>query len=180
MISIESRRRSSRSLLVPAVRLFGVIVVIVALGLPLTASAAPQPAWKCLSAVCVGTSRAEIEYRFGRSDKRLYFSVKVPGGRVWLAFFKEVDAVALDHVTAVNRVTKVETCDPIFRLPDGVVKGTMIPFGKRWHGYKFGYGGEPYGPIWQKWVRVGSMTVRVRLSIEKARVTCVGLSRISG
>jgi hypothetical protein len=166
-------------------RLAFMLVVFAALVLRTDlAVAVPKPSWKCIQGVCVGTSREAVEYRFaGSADRfsgKLSFSVRVPGGRLWLTFFKQVDAVALDNVTPVKYVTKVETCDPLFRLPDGVMKGMRIPFGKRWRGYTFGYGGEPYGPIWQKRVRVGSKTFRVRLHIVKARVNCIGLSRATG
>jgi hypothetical protein len=158
-----------------------VIVVAVALALPLTASTAPKADWKCIAGICVGTSRAEIGYRFNRyggPETSLWWRVRVGGGRVFMTFFKEVDAVALDNITRTNFVTKVETCDPIVRLPDGVTIGTKIPFGNWWRGYKFGYGGDPYGPIWQKRIHVGSRTIRVRLIIEKGRVVCVSLSRL--
>ncbi len=145
------------------------------------ASAEPQPSWSCISGICVGTSREAIEYRFaGHADRfsdKLSFSVRVPGGEVWLLFVKQVDSIALDNATPVNYVTKVLTCDPILRLPDGVRMGTRIPFGKTWRGYKFGYGGEPYGPMWQKRVRVRGKTVRVRLYMLKGRVDCVELAR---
>ena len=35
-----------------------------------------------------------------------------------------------------NRVLNVNTCSPVFRLPDGTTSGTSIPFGKRWNGYE--------------------------------------------
>jgi hypothetical protein len=127
-----------------------VIVVAVALALPLTASTAPKADWKCIAGICVGTSRAEIGYRFNRyggPETSLWWRVRVGGGRVFMTFFKEVDAVALDNITRTNFVTKVETCDP-------------------------------YGPIWQKRIHVGSRTIRVRLIIEKGRVVCVSLSRL--
>jgi hypothetical protein len=163
----------------------GVFAIVALTGDALGASSAgPKPSWRCVAGVCVGTSREAVEYRFaGYADRfgdKLSFSVRVPGGHLQLLFVKEVDAVSLDNATPVNHVTKVETCDPLFRLPDGVVKGTPIPFGKTWRGYRFGYGGEPYGPIWQKRVREGSKTLRVRLHILKGRVNCVGLSRPTG
>jgi len=168
----------TRFLLIPVVCLAFVI------GVGAHASAASKPSWKCVSGVCLGMSREATEHRFGAGDPRnLYFSVNVPGGRLWLSFFKEVDRVALDDATRLNYVSQIQTCDRLFRLPDGVVQGTRIPVGKTWRGYKLVANGSefhPTAPVWEKRLQVGAKKIRVRLHVEKSRVKCLGLSRVFG
>jgi hypothetical protein len=77
-----------------------------------------------------------------------------------------------------DRVPTVGTCDPIFRLPDGVTLGTAIPFGKRWHGYKgITYYLEGGGFGWEKVVRPKGIPTKVLLSMNRGRVQCVDLEQ---
>jgi hypothetical protein len=75
-----------------------------------------------------------------------------------------------------NRLLSVNTCSPIFALPDGVTFGTAIPFGRRWHGYRrIWLEGGAFG--WERiaWER-GTRT-RVTLTTNRGRVQCVNLEK---
>jgi hypothetical protein len=179
-------------------RLISAIPVLLAVSalamLVLTAPAAAAPAaggtpsasWRCIAGICVGHSRASLEYRFGWAASDIPSRTpRVRGGRVWACFWRCFGAVTEDGFTyyggprrPANRVLTVGTCSAIVRLPDGVTIGTAIPFGRRWRGYRrmtrFIEGGL-YG--WERiaWYR-GTRT-KVLLTMNQGRVQCVYLEQ---
>jgi hypothetical protein len=169
-------------------RAFGLAFVCLVTAAVTSAHATPAadtvtPSWVCIKGLCIGHSRDRIDYRYGPNwnGGRLSRSLKVPGGSVGVAFYRELvlDYVALDNVKPTNHVTGVGTCDPVFRLPDGVELGTRIPFGRYWKGYKRVNLFEPGPrPGWRRFVTVGGKKVRVTLDIDQGRVRCVSIARV--
>jgi hypothetical protein len=75
-----------------------------------------------------------------------------------------------------NRLLAVGTCDPIVELPDGASRGTIIPSGQRWRGYRrIWLEGGVVG--WEKFVRSGDTRTEVTLSVMRGRIQCVYLQR---
>lgn len=165
---------------------FVLLVSLVVLALPAHGFSDPtKPSWMCVSGVCLGNSRASVDYRFGFPDGPDIPSrdLRVRGGRLHVCFWRCRNAVTEDGFTyyggtirPANRVLNVSTCDRIVRLPDGVTIGTPIPFSSRWKGYRR-ITGEGGAFEWEKHVRFGSQTVTVSLLMNKGRVFCIGLER---
>ena len=156
-----------------------------ALGVPLNASgAAPKPSWTCIAGICLGQSRAALDYNHGVAAADIPSrTIRVPGGRVWACFWRCTNAVTEDGFTyyggtrrPANRLLTVSSCGPIFRLPDGTTMGRKIPFGKHWNGYRR-ITLEGSQPGWRKVVRRGSAKIRVTLSVTRGRVQCAYLER---
>jgi len=166
-------------------RVIALVSLAVALAVPLTATGAtPKPSWRCIAGICLGHSRIALDYQYGvRAPDIPSRTIRVPGGRVWACFWRCTNAVTEDGFTyyggtqrPANRLLTVGTCSPIFRLPDGTIKGTTIPFGKRWNGYRrITLEGGQFG--WEKAVRRGQSKMRVTLSVTQGRVQCVYLER---
>jgi hypothetical protein len=160
-----------------------VVSVLACLALPVTAQgASPKASWRCIAGICLWESRDQINYDYGvAADDIPSRTLHVPGGRVWACSWRCNDAVTEDGFTyyggtqrPANRLLNVSTCDPIFRLPDGVAAGTRIPFRDRWNGYhRRLFEGGAIG--WQKTVRSGRTQINVSLQMNKGRVYCVSL-----
>ena len=160
-------------------------LVATALTAPLDgAGAIPKPSWTCIAGICLGHSRAALDYRFGTVAPDLPSrQISVRGGRVWACFWRCTDAVTEDGFTyyggtvyPADRVLTVSTCNPVARLPDGTSIGTKVPFGARWRGYRrIRMEGFAFG--WEKRVSVGTQIVIVTLHMQQARVRCVYLER---
>jgi hypothetical protein len=161
------------------------VLFAVALAVPLNASgAAPKPSWRCIAGICLGHSRAALDYTYGVVATDIPSrTIRVPGGRVWACFWRCTNAVTEDGFTyyggtqrPANRLLTVSTCHPIFRLPDGTTRGRYIPFRKRWNGYRrIRLEGFQFG--WTRIVQRGEMKVRVTLSVTGGRVQCVYLEQ---
>jgi hypothetical protein len=169
------------------IRFVAAITLSVALVMPLVASSAsPPPSWKCIAGVCLGQSRAALDYRYGTTASNIPSRmIRVPGGRVWACFWRCTNAVTEDGFTyyggtfrPANRLLTVSTCNPIFRLPDGTTPGTLIPFGKRWKGYRRVWmEGGVFG--WEKILKQGELRTRVTLGVNRGRVQCAYLERVA-
>lgn len=162
-----------------------IAILALVLALPISAgSATPKPSWRCIAGICVGQSRGAITYKYGVVvDDIPSREIRVPGGRVSACFWRCQGAVTEDGFTyyggtmrPAKRVLTVSTCSPIFRLPDGTILGTSIPFGKQWNGYRRIVLSEP-GPRagWEKIVQTGVGRVRVVLDPTEGRVRCAYL-----
>ena len=146
------------------------------------AGAAVTPSWTCITGICLGHSRASLDYRFGSLARDIPSRrISVRGGHIWACFWRCTNAVTEDGFTyyggtvrPADRVLTVSTCDRLFRLPDETTIGTPIPFGSKWRGYRrITMEGGTFG--WEKRVRVRAQTVIVTLSMERGRVRCVDL-----
>ncbi len=152
---------------------------------PSEATAPPAKSWKCLAGVCLGNSREALSYRHGLPVDwgKPSEDIAVKGGNLHACFWRCWDAVTEDGfeyyggtARAGNSVLAVQTCDPIFQLPDKTKIGTRIPFGERWNGYRRILR-EGHQFAWEKYVRVGTSRVHVVLPVDQGRVVCVTLER---
>jgi len=121
------------------------LALVMATGATGATHVAPKPSWTCIRGVCLGTSMALMDYRYGPTWD---WEVPVAGGVV------QASPVSMKCRTT-NRLMMIGTSDPIVRFPDRVQIGTTIPFGTTWRGYHFFQHGEG-GTGWRKQVRAAS------------------------
>ena len=169
---------TARTIVVAA--LLAVVLVLPSTG----AGASPKPSWRCIAGVCLGHTRAALDYRYGvRAPDIPSRTIRVQRGRIWACFWRCTNAVTEDGFTyyggtqrPANRLLTVSTCSSNFRLPDGTTRRTAIPFGKRWRDYRrIRLEGGGFG--WEKVVRSGTTRTRVTLSVIQGDVQCVYLEQ---
>jgi hypothetical protein len=152
--------------------------------LPAEPRAAITPSWRCITKICLGQSRASLDYRFGTVAADIPSRhISVRGGNIWACFWRCTNAVTEDGFThyggtlrPADRLLSVSTCNRLFRLPDGTTMGTPIPFGSKWRGYRrITMEGGVFG--WEKRVHFKTQTVVVTVSTTRGRARCVYLER---
>jgi len=150
------------------------LLVAMTAGVTNASSTAVKPSWKCISGVCLGTTVAAMNYRYGAGwaessgDGVVGGEIKVSDGHVYATNTG-------DLCRATKRITRISTSDPIVRLPDGVQMGTKIPFGRTRRGYTYFTHGD-FNSAWRKRVVVNRVRVEVMLFMTRGRVTSVGLN----
>jgi hypothetical protein len=150
------------------------VVAWLALVLPVAGIAGPEatlkPSWMCIRGLCIGTTVAAMNDRYGPGwatpyDGAVSAGIAVPDGRVYVTNVG-------DLCRATKRITTISTSDPIVRLPDGVQIGTKLPSRPKWRGYTSTDGNS----AWRKRISVKGAKVEVRLETLKGRVTGVRLT----
>jgi hypothetical protein len=176
-------KTSTGSAMKVAVVLATVVSFLTLVALPVAAqSANPKPSWRCITGICLWESRQAIDYEYGIKASNIPPARSAsPADKSGRAFWRCTDAVTEDGFTyyggtqrPANRLLTVSTCDPIFRLPDGTVHGTRIPYRDRWNGYnQRRFEGGVIG--WEKTVHTGRTKINVSLLVNQGRVDCVYL-----
>jgi hypothetical protein len=127
----------------------------------------PRASWTCIRDVCVGTTVAAMNDRYGPGwatpyDGAVSAGIAVPGGRVYVTNMGEL-------CRATRRITTISTSDPIVRLPDGVEIGSKVPAVRTWRGYAYSRS------AWRKRIVVKGSRREISLKVRKGRVVRVAL-----